>query len=130
MVPDVLPRVRPYLRAAYLASGNNYDEPVMLKELSKARLALWVAVREDEQIFDAAMTTRIYQLEGSRVCQIVALGGRHMPQWIEFMQLIEAYARNMACDRMRVEGRVGWTRKLPSFVRVGVILEKRVRDDG
>lgn len=127
MAPVVLPHVRKYLRTAYEVSGNIYDELEIMREVALDRMGLWV-VRGSE--FLAAMTTRIYQTHDARVLHIIALGGQNLPEWFGFMDQIESYACRMCCDKIRVEGREGWSRKLPTFVQVGVILEKRMTHDG
>ena len=37
---------------------------------------------------------------------------------------IEAWARNIGCTRMMLQGRRGWLRKLRSYRQTGIILEK------
>ena len=128
----VLPHVRHFLINGYHRSGNIYNEPIMLDELQHERMCLWVAYRKGTTAFSAAMVTRLYLLDAGRgkVCHVIALGGEDMHDWIKYIDLIEGYARAEGCDTVRLEGREGWSRVLPSFVRVGVILEHRIADDG
>jgi hypothetical protein len=131
IVEDMLPLVRDVLARGYRRSGNIWNEPVLLEELKARRYALWVAWRKGDARFSAAMVTRLYLLEnGSKVCHIVALGGAGMRDWIKHIERIADYARAEGCDTLRLEGREGWSRMLPSFVRVGVILEQRIANDG
>ena len=130
LVTSVLPNVRDYLHEAYRKSGNNYAENIIVNEIKNNRMALWVAYRKGNREFDAAMTTRIYQNEDHKVCQIIALGGRGVKNWIKYMDQIERYALWEGCDTVRIEGREGWSRLLPSFVTVGRIIERRIANDG
>jgi hypothetical protein len=131
LAADMLPLVRDVLAAGYRRSGNIWNEPVLLEELQAQRYALWVTGRKGEPHFAAAMVTRLYVLEtGSKVCHIVALGGEGLRDWIKYIDRIADYARAEGCDTLRLEGREGWSRILPSFVRVGVILEQRIANDG
>jgi len=94
-------------------------------------LALWVAYCQGRRECDAAMTTRIYKLDdGHKVCQVVALGGQRLREWVHYIDQIARYAAWEGCDTVRVEGREGWSRLLPAFVRTGVILERRIARDG
>ena len=127
----MLPHVRGFLRAGYRRSGNSYAENIMLNELKMGRLALWVAYRQGDRAINAAMTTRIYKLDdGRKVCHICALGGRHMRAWLHYIEQIENYAAWEGCAKVRIEGREGWSRLLPAFVRRGVILEREVASHG
>jgi hypothetical protein len=49
-----------------------------------------------------------------------------MRDWIDLIDVIERYARLEGCARMRLEGRNGWKRLLPTYRQAGVILEKRL----
>jgi hypothetical protein len=131
LAADILPMVRDALARGYRRSGNIWNEPVLLEELAAQRYALWVVGRKGEERFAAAMVTRLYVLEnGSKVCHIVAVGGDGMRDWLKYIARIADYARAEGCDTLRLEGREGWSRLLPSFVRVGVILEQRITNDG
>jgi hypothetical protein len=128
---QVLPMVSEMLAKGYRRSGNIWNALVLLDELRAERMTLWVAGYEGELRFIAAMVTRLYVLEnGSKVCHIVALGGEGLRDWIKYVDRIADYARAEGCDTLRLEGREGWSRILPSFVRVGVILEQRIANDG
>jgi len=132
MAKDIIPHVRDMLHKAYRRSGNNYLENIILNELKIERMLLWVAYTKGERFFDAAMVSRVYLTEDGKVCHVIACGARphSVNAWSKYMIQIEDYARAEGCDKMRVEGRVGWTRLLPSYVRVGVILEKGLARHG
>jgi hypothetical protein len=92
----------------------------------------------------AAAVTELHQTEWRKVCVLVACGacprprpggaasGRSRPStrimgarnWIGLLDGIEAYARAAGCEAMRLMGREGWQRLLPSYRRTGIVLER------
>jgi hypothetical protein len=94
----------------------------------------------------AAAVTELHQTEWRKVCVLIACGGAsgrspHSPRrrastpwcssramgadrWIGLLDGIEAYARAAGCEAMRLMGREGWQRLLPSYRRTGIILER------
>jgi hypothetical protein len=95
----------------------------------------------------AAAVTELHQTEWRKVCVLVACGGaasgrsRHSPRrrastlwcssrvvgarnWVGLLDGIEAYARATGCEAVRLMGREGWQRLLPSYRRTGIVLER------
>jgi len=83
----------------------------------------------------AAAVTELHQTEWRKVCVLVACGGADVRQasvsqamgarrWIGLLDGIEAYARAAGCEAVRIMGRAGWQRLLPSYRRRGIVLER------
>lgn len=122
LTPKVLAHVKQYLQKT-----RNFDEQSMRKDLFEGRLQMWVACLGVDA-FDAVLITRLLkETDGSKVCLLVSIGGQRMTDWLKFLKRIEEYALAEGCDRMRLEGRLGWKRLLRAdYVQTGVILEKRM----
>ena len=73
-----------------------------------------------------AAVTQIVCTQKSRVCVIVACGGKGVQLWLPLIEKIENYARNEGCDAVRVLGRKGWARVLKDYSVPAVILERRL----
>jgi hypothetical protein len=145
--PDQVARAWPHVRdlivAAMKRGGLSSYRPVEDAVLRGDAL-LWLAIpREDgrqrpgalrglcrkrpdgdEARIAAAAVTELHETEWRKVCVLVACGGAGMSGWIELLDGIEAYARAAGCEAMRLMGREGWQRLLPSYRRTGIVLER------
>jgi hypothetical protein len=103
-------------------------------------------IRHPTSRIAAAAVTELHQTEWRKVCVLIACGGasgrsRHSPRrrastpwcssramgarnWIGLLDEIEAYARAAGCEAVRLMGREGWQRLLPSYRRTGIVLER------
>jgi hypothetical protein len=116
--------VRGMLKRGQEAGGQVYDEVSTIIDLKSGRLLLWVAYRANQ--IDAALLTRLVRGPDGLVCCLIAIGGRGLKCWLHFLREVETYARAEGCVKVRLEGRVGWTRILADYVQTGVILERRI----
>lgn len=124
MVTQVWPIVSKMINEAFAAS-DAVTPPDLLDELRAGTRLLWVVVAGDVSIVAAGMTT-IRATRTGKLCKILETGGEHARQWAHLRGVIEAYAKSEGCDRVVIEGRLGWTRMFPDYKTVGVILEKRI----
>lgn len=83
---------------------------------------LWVAAENGEPL--GAVVTQIEETERSNVCVIRACGGVNIKQWIGLLPLIEDYARDFGCNKVRFAGRKGWERLLKNYTQKRVIMER------
>ena len=74
----------------------------------------------------AAAVTELHQSEWRKVCVIVACGGTEMGRWLDLIGPIEEFARAEQCSAMRIMGRMGWTRVLPTYRPKRIVLEKEL----
>ena len=47
---------------------------------------------------------------GKKRCVLVALGGEHMSEWLQYLPLVEDWARDEGCQEVHIYGRIGWAR--------------------
>ena len=136
------PHARPLILAAMKRGGLSSFQPVEDAVLRGDAL-LWLAIaREEHQgvggdgaCIAAAAVTELHQTEWRKACVLIACGGasgRSRPsslamgadRWIGLLDGIEAYARAAGCEAVRLMGREGWQRLLPSYRRTGIVLER------
>jgi hypothetical protein len=131
--PDEVARawlhVRPLILAAMKRGGLSSFRPVEDAVLRGDAL-LWLAWDGDPRSgsgagrIAAAAVTELQQTEWRKACVVVACGGAGMRRWIGLLGSIEAYARAAGCEAVRLMGREGWQRLLPSYRRTGIVLER------
>lgn len=132
---EVWPHVRDLIHAAMKRGDLGSFRPVEASVLAGDAL-LWLAWDEDTgrtpdrgrgQVAAAAVT-EIAETERRKVCMLVACGSARpatgMRDWLPLLKEIEAYARGAGCSAMRIMGRKGWARVLPSYKAKRIILEK------
>jgi hypothetical protein len=90
-------------------------------DVLNGRALLWLVY--DGQIIGAAVT-QIGFTERTKACVIVACGGKG--EWPHLIETIEKYARAEGCDAVRIFGRTGWARKLPTYRAAKIVLERRI----
>jgi hypothetical protein len=95
----------------------------------------------------AAAVTKLQQAGRRKLCIIVACGGSSheehqgvdarlgglcrerpggMARWLHLLAPIEDWAKSEGCDAMRIMGRRGWGRVLPTYRLTRVVLEKEL----
>jgi hypothetical protein len=97
----------------------------ILEQLKYGTRLLWLAITP-EAVIVAAMLTQLFDMRTSKVCKLMECGGSRLHEWSRFRAQIEQYAKAEGCDRVMVEGRVGWAVVLKDYRVTGVILEKRI----
>lgn len=130
----IWPRVSDLILAAMKRGDLSSFEPVESSVLTGHAL-LWLAVTHEDgreradgarvQVHAAAVT-ELHQTEWRKVCVIVACGGTEMGRWLDLIGPIEEFARAEQCSAVRIMGRMGWTRVLPTYRPKRIVLEKEL----
>jgi hypothetical protein len=147
--PDRAAAIWPHVRALILAAmkrgGLSSFRPVEANVLAGDAL-LWLAW--DGAHVQAAAVTELHATEWRKACVIVACGapsGRSRPSiaredgrqpplrramgmaaWLPLLAGIETYARAAGCASVRIMGRKGWARALPTYRTTRIVLEKEL----
>lgn len=116
------PHARHWIAQAVENRGDMTLESIEADLLSGLAL-LWI-VWCDEVV--GAATTSIVQTPRNKVCLFTAGGGSELDSCMEFLPVIEAYARAEQCNVIRVMGRRGWQKKLPEYHQPWIVLDKRI----
>ncbi|MBR1219437.1 hypothetical protein JQ557_15645 [Bradyrhizobium sp. U87765 SZCCT0131] len=119
----VWPHVEGFLGAACARSGD-WTLEALRGALDRVEMLLWVLW--DGEAFRAAAVTEVMIVPRGKICRIVVCGGRRATSWPHALAPIEAYARELGCTAMRVDGRRGWQRVLDNYAMQWITLEKRL----
>jgi len=119
----IWPVLEPMLRKA-IASGETTDG--LLSNLQSQEAQLWVVFDEGCPI--AGIVTEIAtEDDGSKVCNIWAVGGSAIQEWFGYLATIEAWARAEGCSAVTVDkGRPGWKRLMQGYKVTHVSLRKDI----
>lgn len=111
-VPFVWDRVKDHIQRA-LDRGSNYTLEDIYDNLLFGDMQLWVWQSDDcrAEIY-AALVTTIQTRKNVTFCLFLALGGSKLDEWIEFLPIVERWAKENDCDEMRIYGRIGWARHI------------------
>jgi hypothetical protein len=119
--PEHWPAVRDMLMPAIDLAGE-YDEAEVVRQIETTEAQLWLV--GDGQ---AAVVTSISTRATGKVCLIWLLGGRDPKAWIDGIETIESAAREAGCVGMEIVGRAGWTRLLPEYRQIAVVIRKALQ---
>ena len=151
-VAEIWPHVCGLIRAAAVKCRDLSSYQPVESSVLAGRALLWLVVGEDGDDagvkVHAAVVTKLQQNERRKVCVIVACGGaitheehqgvdarlgglcRERPvgmrRWLDLIGPIEDFARAEGCSAMRIIGRAGWIRVLPTYRLKNVVLEKEI----
>jgi hypothetical protein len=123
--PKVVDRVwklaRPILEPAFSDNSDSTIEATEADVLSGISF-LWVAWDGNKIL--AAATTVLVKTPRYKMCIVTSAGGVGSKLWNEFMPLVEQYARDEGCERVRAMGRQGWAKVLSGYEQPWIVLDK------
>lgn len=99
------------------------------------QMQMWVVFDPDAEgpsRFKAVWGTELFEgLSGQKVCYIVICGGVDRRKWLHLLDLLEGWARDEGCEKMRIFGRRGWTRDLRErdYKDVASVIEKDIQGE-
>ncbi|MGO4714753.1 hypothetical protein [Bradyrhizobium sp. 2TAF24] len=120
-VAVIWPHVEGFLRAAVERCGD-WTLPTLRGCLDRQEMLLWVLW--DGAAIRAAAVTEVVIVPRGKICRIVACGGARAVRWPRALAPIEAYARDLGCCAMRIDGRRGWQRVFADYATQWITLEK------
>lgn len=120
-VDEFWPYAEPLLKAATDRCGE-WSVAEIKGQINKGAL-LWIIWDGSE--LRAACVTRLVEIKGEKICQVLACGGRD-EDWRTRFEEIEDYARNEFCTKTQIQGRKGWVRIFSDYDLAWVALEKRL----
>lgn len=104
-IPAIWGEIRPLILRGLQDSDGNFAERDILTALLIDHMALW---RNEKAVLVAQVAT----FPRRRVCHLLILAGDDMSEWLQFLAVIEAWAREMKCDAIEELGRKGWVKAL------------------
>lgn len=92
-------------------------------DVLSGRALLWLVNGDG---IECAAVTRLDLTERSKVCTILACGGRGRVRWLHLLNQIEQYAKAEGCTSTRLYGRKGWKRALSDYQEIGIVMERKL----
>jgi hypothetical protein len=119
---ELWPKVAPLVaRALSYAAGDHTPETVRI-DLEQRRRQLFITW----PAADAILITAIEERPARKVLQVFALAGRLPKDWREALRNLETWAAEQGCAAIELQGRPGWTRRLPEYRGRMITLRKEL----
>jgi hypothetical protein len=118
-VAGVWPRVAACLQKA-LERQQEWRLADVYEQLLAQRMQLWVVP------WDLAVVTQIQTYPGLRICMVVLCGGEGLQAHKHEFDEIARWAKGLACDEVRIQGRDGWQRVYPKFEKTAALLRMKL----
>lgn len=103
------PVVRDWIDEAVRYAANCWTVDDVLRDLKARKMQLWV-VWTDKPV--CALVTEVYDTAAGTTCAIPIVGGELALECLDLLSVIEQWAKEQGCVRLRGEGRRGWERAL------------------
>jgi len=68
--------------------------------------------------------TEVHDFASGRACHICAMAGEFDAA---LMSEIEEWARGIGCVRIHFTGRKGWSRRLPDYQQIAIVMQKEIK---
>lgn len=124
MVSGIWSVAKPLLARSYAQSDIEMPDDLVSRLESDTGKVLWLVVEDGVVI--GAVLTQLYRMASGKMLKVEHLGGDGMMKWWHLRSKIEEYAKAEGCDRVMCEGRIAFTRLLPDYEPIAVVLEKRL----
>lgn len=130
--PDAIPLawelVEDKIDEVVLRAHGCVDADDIRKMAERDAVQLWAAIDPDTGEGLAIAITEIVDYPKRSVCKIVGLAGDQRERWEGHLAEIESWAKERGCSLVRVFGRKGLVKMLPTYKMAGVVLEKELTD--
>ncbi len=107
-IPGVWNQVKGFIQVA-LDRGSHHTLEDIYQGLIGSEMQLWTS--HDDEI-EAAVVTTIQTVRDVKGCLILTAGGTNAVEWLEWLPVMETWAKGEGCKEMRIFGRIGWARKI------------------
>lgn len=121
-VAIVWPFVERFMADACGYSDDDLEPEQLLAQLVAGERMLWVAHDGTEVLM--GLVTDVYETANRRICLILTAGGHPRVPWDWIAGVIEQFAAERGCHKVRIVGRKGWMAKLPTYRATCVVLSK------
>ena len=116
----------PFLEEALELAFDKYSISDIYHYLQERDMQLWVVSNGIKLV--AAAVTQILEYPGSKIAQLVLVGGEGVREWTDADQVLSQWAREQGCDALEATARPGWMRVIDdtSWHRPLVVLRKEL----
>ena len=107
------------------AKGGESTAQDFIDQIQAERIQLWYV--EDQGKIVCALLSRI-SADRLKTCEITHCAGEGYRHWVGLWGIVEAWAKDIGCKRIKAITRPGWERPLKTFdmVKTHVVLEKDI----
>lgn len=125
-IDEVWPDVLPMIEAVAKRAGCIWTVDSVRERLKAGTMQLWVATVGDR--FGGIVVTDVHPSAAGKTCSLPIIWGDRLDQWIDRLDVIEAWAREAGCVRLEGIGRDGWQKPLAPFGwrKTAIVIEKRL----
>lgn len=118
--------LEPLFQQATEAVSTDWTTEFIRSEAEASRMMLWaIYEREAPLPLLGAAATSVRTVRGETVVTIAHCAGHDMSRWLRpALEKFEVLAKANGCSRIECEGRLGWSRVLPGYRPVRIVLEK------
>lgn len=114
---DVEPVLYPAVERMGTHNMSDVLENIILRDWQ-----LWLSWNDGK--IEAACLTTITFFPRVKTCQILAVAGKDLDNWLQFEDIIMEWAKSKKCDKLCGELRPGWKRKLDNWTFSNVVAER------
>ena len=107
------PIVSGWVADACSATASCWTADDIRRDIERGAMQLWAVWGDTAPI--GALVTEVYDTVRGKTCAIPIVGGDGILDRLDAITLIEMWARQEGCVRMRGEGRSGWERSLAPY---------------
>ena len=106
----------------FAASGESTAQD-FIEQIRNAHIQLWFV--EDHGEIVCALLSKV-NANRLKTCEITHCAGADYSQWVDLWSIVEAWAKEIGCKRIKATTRPGWERPLKTFgmKKTHVVLEK------
>lgn len=105
------PHIRAWVAASVRDSASAHKAEDIYREIAQRRMQLWVIWAANCRI-TGVIVTEVYDTAAGMTCALPVAGGEMMQESLPVLKIIEKWAKEQGCVRLRGEGRAGWERAL------------------
>jgi hypothetical protein len=124
-LPYIWDKAEPLLSKVIARSNGEHDIETIKSMLRGRTAQLWVGV-DGEDVIHAGLTHILNFPTGKKAVEIFFLGGERMNDWLDHIVQIEAWAKSLGADEVRIHGRKGWGKVMKEYTPVYTTLSKRI----
>lgn len=126
MVDEFWDRVSPVLWRCIIRTDGRHTLITTKHAIQDNRMQLWAAFSDPEMTTCTAalVTETLTYPSGEQECEILFCAGDVIPGCLPLLSQIESWAKSVGCKGMRLHGRRGWAKILPTYEESSVVLRK------
>ena len=112
-IPNIWDTVHRHLELMTPHSEGELEPEDFYEALTNAEMQLWVAL--DDGYIIASMVSQIIPYPRKQILRIIAIAGKGVEQWMQFLPMVEDWALSVGCTSLECWGRKGWLKVLKDW---------------